>query len=100
MPRPTARKPSVRVQHKRRQARSDILDAARRVLRERGVDAVTLASVAGELGMTKPALYHYFPSKDALASSLVTRLFDAEIDALIAAVVKKLKRGEREGHEH
>lgn len=57
-----------------------------RILREQGVDAVTLAAIAGELGVTKQALYHYFRSKDALMGSLVTALLDAEIGALVAAI--------------
>ena len=80
------RTPSARIRQKRHQARQDILDAARQILREQGADAVTLAGVANELGMTKQALYHYFPSKDALLSSLLTALLDAEIKVLIAAV--------------
>lgn len=83
---PAPRKPSARVRQKRLQVRRDILDAALRILRERGVDAVTLAAVSGELGMTKPALYHYFPSKDALLSAVVTALIEAEVKALTAAV--------------
>lgn len=81
-----AREPSRRIREKRRQARRDILDIARKLLKEEGVEAVTLASVAAGLGMTKPALYHYFPSKDALVRALVTSLLGDEIDALIAAV--------------
>lgn len=86
MSRHKVRQPSPRIREKRRQARRDILDAAQRVLAEQGVDSVTLASVAAELGMTKPALYHYFPSKDALVRALVTSLLAEEIEALIAAV--------------
>lgn len=80
------RKRSARVQHKRKQARREILQVARRLLQSGGVDAVTLASVAGELSMTKQALYHYFPSKEALVRGLVTNLLDAEISALTTAV--------------
>ncbi len=78
--------PSARVQYKREQARTEILEVARTLLREGGVEAVTLASVAGELSMTKQSLYHYFPSKEALVKSLVTTLLDDEIKALTAAV--------------
>lgn len=80
------RQSSPRIRQKRRQARQDILTVARDVLLEDGPDAVTLARVAGRLGMTKPALYHYFPSKEALARSLVTSLIEEEIDALVATV--------------
>ena len=80
------RQPSARVQHKREQARQEILQVARTLLREGGVEAVTLASVAGQLSMTKQSLYHYFSSKEVLVKSLVTTLLDDEIEALTAAV--------------
>ena len=85
-------KPSKRIRIKRAQARRDILESARRLLDEEGLDAVTLASVSGELGMSKQALYHYFSSKDALVRSLVTALLDEEVEALIAAVESRGKR--------
>lgn len=80
------RRPSPRVQKKRRQARAEILAAARGILLEDGPDAVTLASVAGRLDITKQALYHYFPSKEALARSLVTALIEEEIETLVTAI--------------
>lgn len=80
------RRRSPRVQRKREQARKEILQAAQAILRDEGVEAVTLASVASALGMTKQALYHYFPSKEALMQSLVTSLLDDEIENLEAAV--------------
>ena len=66
--------------------RREILDAARALLLEEGPDAVTLGSVSGRLGMTKPALYHYFPSKEALTRSLVAALIDDEVGELEKAV--------------
>lgn len=86
MPEANSRPPSPRVARKREQARRDILDAAQHVLGSGGTEAVTLASVADQLGMTKQALYHYFPSKEALLRSLVTTLLDEEIEALTAAM--------------
>lgn len=80
------RKRSPRVERKHEQARQEILDVAQGLLRKGGVEAVTLAAVAGELSMTKQALYHYFPSKEALARSLVTTLLDSEIETLIVAI--------------
>lgn len=80
------RKRSPRVKRKFEKARQDILDVAERILQEGGIDAVTLASVAGELGMTKQAIYHYFPSKEALVRGLVTTLLDDEINQLISAI--------------
>ena len=77
---------SRRVIQKHENARLEILQVAQIILQKGGVESVTLASVAGELGMTKQALYHYFPSKDALMRALVTTLLDGEVNALIAAV--------------
>ncbi len=82
------RQPSARVVHKREQARLEILEAAQNLLHTGGVEAVTLASVAGALSMTKQALYHYFPSKDALIRSLITTLLDNEVESIAAAVNK------------
>ena len=87
------RKHSPRVALKRERARQEILQAARDILNDEGIEAVTLASVAGRLSMTKQALYHYFPSKEALIRSLITTLLDEEIESLIAAI-DDLKSGE------
>lgn len=80
------RRLSPRVQQKREQAQREILQAAQEIMKAGGVEAVTLASVAGQLGMTKQAIYHYFTSKEALIRSLVTSLVDDEVNALLAAV--------------
>lgn len=85
---PPKRQRSARVEQKYTQARQDILETALALLHNGGVEAVTLASVAGELGMTKQALYHYFSSKEDLVRSLVTTLLDAEIETLIGAIEK------------
>ena len=80
------RQRSVRVERKREQARQEILQVAQGILLRDGVDAVTLASVGADLGMTKQAIYHYFPSKEALVRSLVAALVDTEIETLIGAI--------------
>ena len=80
------RQRSPRVARKYARAQQDILEVAERILLDKGADAVTLASVAQALGMTKQAIYHYFPSKEALVRKLVTTLLDGEIEALINAV--------------
>jgi AcrR family transcriptional regulator len=46
--------------------RDEVIRAATRLFKERGVRAVSLQSIADELGMTKGALYHYFSSRDDL----------------------------------
>ena len=90
---PAKRQRSARVEQKREQARREILQVAQDLLRDGGVEAVTLASVAGQLGMTKQALYHYFPSKEAMVRSMVTTLVDDEIETLIH-VIENSERAE------
>jgi AcrR family transcriptional regulator len=85
----TRKLPSERVVKKREQARREILDIAQSILSESGPSAVTLASVAGRLGMTKQSLYHYYSSKEALVRALVTALLDQEIEALLAAIARQ-----------
>ena len=80
---------SARIEQKRERNRREILETAEAILRYGGVDALTLKSVAEELALTKQALYHYFPSKEALIKSLVVKLLDDEIKILITAVEKE-----------
>ncbi|MBX3705497.1 MAG: TetR/AcrR family transcriptional regulator [Pseudomonadales bacterium] len=51
-------------------SREDVLDAALKVLHESSLDELTLARVARELGVSAPAVYHIFPSKEALLAAV------------------------------
>ena len=56
--------------------REAILDVAERLFGERGFRGVTLADVAGQVGIRKPSIYHYFPKgKESLFVAVQTRLF-------------------------
>ncbi|HEY2062954.1 TetR/AcrR family transcriptional regulator [Amycolatopsis saalfeldensis] len=48
----------------------DIRRTARRLLVDDGPDAVTLRAIARELGITAPALYRYYESRDDLVENL------------------------------
>jgi TetR/AcrR family transcriptional repressor of nem operon len=48
--------------------RERLLDIASRLFRERGFDAVSIAEVMQQAGMTHGAFYGHFPSKEALAA--------------------------------
>jgi TetR/AcrR family transcriptional repressor of nem operon len=50
------------------QNRGALLDAASRLLREKGIDGVGVAEIAKEAGLTHGALYKHFASKEALAA--------------------------------
>jgi AcrR family transcriptional regulator len=72
----------ARRERRRDQSREEIVAAARRVLLRDGLPATTLDAVAREVGLTKAALYYYFPSKDALLFELVYAGFEAQARAL------------------
>lgn len=82
-----AARPAPSRLQERRQAgsRREILAATREVLARVGVPGLTLEAVAREVGVTKQALYHYFPSKDALLLEVVLDEHVATADAIHAA---------------
>jgi TetR/AcrR family transcriptional regulator, transcriptional repressor for nem operon len=48
-------------------ARAKLLDAALKLMRQRGYDAVAVDDLCREAGVTKGAFFHHFKSKEALA---------------------------------
>lgn len=60
--------------------RAEIVDAALRIIGARGVGALTVSSLAGELGLTGAALYRHFPSTEAILEAVAERAA-AELDA-------------------
>src|SRR3954468_13040624 len=73
---------------RRDRARADtvreIKETARQVLVDQGVDGLALRAVAREMGMTAPALYRYFSSREDLVENVVADLYD-ELVAVIEA---------------
>lgn len=62
---------------------SEVLDRAVGLFAERGFAGTSLKDVADAVGLSRPAIYYYFPSKDALLEELVAgvtvsaaRIFD------------------------
>ena len=64
----------------------EIKAVARAQMAAEGTAGVTLRAIAREMGMTAPALYRYFGSRDDLVTALVTDAYDALADAMEAAV--------------
>jgi TetR/AcrR family transcriptional repressor of nem operon len=64
--------------------REQILDAAQRVLLERGLRATTVADVVDAAGVAKGTMYLYFRSKDELLTGLRARYLDDYAHALNA----------------
>ncbi|HEX2312387.1 MAG TPA: helix-turn-helix domain-containing protein, partial [Thermomonospora sp.] len=67
MPRISA--PTI-AEHRARQWRA-LLDAAGALVAEQGPQALSLAALARRVGLSRPGLYEYFPSRDDLVAALV-----------------------------
>jgi AcrR family transcriptional regulator len=52
-----------------------IADAARRLLTRKGIEAVSMRSVAKAAGVTAAAIYRHYPNKDALVQEVVTSAY-------------------------
>ncbi len=60
-------------EHGNSRTASRILDAAERLVQDRGFNGFSYADVAAELQITKPALHYHFASKAALGEALIAR---------------------------
>lgn len=56
---------------------SEILDAARAELADKGAADLSVRAVARRLGMVPSALYRYFPSRDLLLTALIVEAYEA-----------------------
>jgi AcrR family transcriptional regulator len=64
--------PKVSDEHRARR-RAEILDAARRCFARHGYEGATVARLEDESGMSRGAIFNYFPSKQDLFMELVER---------------------------
>lgn len=83
---PPDTQPVPRAAQRRERSREDILAATRELILARGLKGLTLEEVAAAVGLTKAALYYYFPSKDALLEGLSLRALQAQAQRLHDAV--------------
>ncbi|MBY8850720.1 helix-turn-helix domain-containing protein [Saccharothrix longispora] len=58
-------------QHRANRLRA-LLDAGRDIVAEEGADALTLASLARRVGLSRPSLYEYFRSREELVAAIVS----------------------------
>jgi TetR/AcrR family transcriptional repressor of nem operon len=65
--------------------REKLLDAAEKLMLEKGFSATGLDELCRESGLSKGSLFHYFRSKDELAAALLDRFGAARMGALLAA---------------
>ena len=72
-----------------------ILEAARDLIAEGGIEAVSMRGVAARVSLSATALYHYFASKEALVDRVVTHGFHRSEEYLRKAIAP-LPRGSLE----
>jgi AcrR family transcriptional regulator len=75
--------------------RERIQDVARELFAQQGVQRTSLQDIADKLGITKPALYYHFTSREDLIRSIVAPL----IDDGEQFVVNQEKRGDVDARE-
>jgi AcrR family transcriptional regulator len=68
------------LQDRSRQTVGRILDAAARVLKERGYDGASTNRIAAAAGISPGSLYQYFPNKDAILAALVAEYTEQLLD--------------------
>jgi AcrR family transcriptional regulator len=71
---------------KQREATHDEIKAiAKRQIYEVGSSNLSLRGIAAEMGITAPAIYRYFDSRDALVTALIVDAYNSLADALTEA---------------
>ena len=64
----------------------EIKETARHILVGQGPDAVSLRAIAREMGMTAPALYRYFGSREDLIRGVIADIFNQLSDDVTRAI--------------
>ncbi len=60
--------------------REQILASAQRLVQQRGFNGFSYADIAGEVGIRKASLHHYFPTKVDLGLALI-EVYSAQLDS-------------------
>lgn len=90
----SARQPSTRVRQRNEARRLDILRAAARVFRRRGIAAAGMREIAEESGLSPGNLYHYFSGKDEILLFCQERTLErlqAAVDAARGTPAQRLR---------
>lgn len=67
--------------------RQEIKDTAWQQIAETGAASLSLRAIARQMGLTAPALYRYYPDRDALVTALILDAFTSLRDALAQAAL-------------
>lgn len=63
-----------------------VLDAARKIANARGLGAVTIGSIATELGVTRPVVYSCYPGRVELIEALLNREEQLLLESVLTAL--------------
>jgi TetR/AcrR family transcriptional regulator, cholesterol catabolism regulator len=86
-PQPKRRGPKPESSLLRRQGkRQDIIEVTAKLMQAHGYNGVTLKSLASEMNVTEPALYHYFDSKQDLLFVIVQQTIDNVLEKVTGLV--------------
>lgn len=69
----------------------EVLDAAVQLFMERGFAAARVDDIAAAAGISKGAVYQYFPTKQAIFEALVRRAVGPLVDEAVSASSKRLE---------
>lgn len=76
---------------RREETEAQIKEVARQQMAEVGAAALSLRSIARDMGLTAPALYRYFPNRDALVTALIVEAYHSLATAMRAAEAAQLQ---------
>ncbi|WP_309646643.1 helix-turn-helix domain-containing protein [Phenylobacterium sp.] len=72
-------------ENRRAQTRAKLVDAAARVIADKGREATSIEDIVAEAGVARGTFYNYFPTVDELLDALNTRMAQA-VDAAMAPI--------------
>lgn len=78
-----------RVNVRRGLVEQEIYDHATRLFAERGFAGTSFQDIADAVGLTRPALYHYVSSKDALLAKLVAEITEEPAKEMAAIAARR-----------
>src|SRR5512137_75251 len=67
--------PRPRTNERQPHLQETIKETAWRQIAESGAASLSLRAIARELGITAPAIYNYYPSRDELVTALIVEAF-------------------------
>jgi len=81
-----------RIRRTAEEAKSIILDAAEKRLRELGPAGIKLQELAADVGVSHPAILHHFGSRDGLVEAVVRRALDTLRETILDEVRQQMRR--------